>query len=72
VTRVAFDVDNNGDGVLDPATYALLGHAVQVSPGVWSFTFTAGLPAGTYTLFAQATDNYGAQGDPLALTLQVV
>jgi uncharacterized delta-60 repeat protein len=42
-----------------------LGNVTQTSPGVW----TASLAAGSYTLFAQAEDNYGAFSDPLALTL---
>jgi uncharacterized delta-60 repeat protein len=43
----------------------------QTSPGVWTFTFTVNLAPGTYTLFAQAEDNFGVFGDPLALVLTV-
>jgi uncharacterized delta-60 repeat protein len=49
-----------------------LGYATQTSPGVWSLTFTVSLAPGTYTLFAQAKDNYGVFSDPLSLTLQVL
>jgi hypothetical protein len=71
VTQVAFYQDSNGDGVLD-AGDALLGYGTQTSPGVWTYTWsTAGLTAGTYTLFAQAEDSFGVFGNPDALTLQV-
>jgi uncharacterized delta-60 repeat protein len=70
VTQVAFYVDSNGDGKLDSGD-TLLGYATQTSPGVWTYSFTVNLTTGTYTLFAQAQDNYGALGDPLALALQV-
>jgi uncharacterized delta-60 repeat protein len=72
ITQVAFYVDGNGDGRLQPGTDILLGYGTQISPGVWTFTFTVNLTPGTYTLFAQAEDNYGVFGDPLALTLQVL
>jgi hypothetical protein len=71
VTQVAFYVDSNGDGLLEP-TDTLLGYAVQASPGTWTFTFTVGPAPGTYTLFAQAEDNYGVFSDPLALRFQVL
>jgi uncharacterized delta-60 repeat protein len=71
VTQVAFYVDSNGDGVLDSGD-TLLGYGKQSSPGVWTFTWsTAGLTAGSYTLFAQAQDSYGALGDPDAIALTV-
>jgi hypothetical protein len=40
---------------------------------VWTLTNSSafGLTAGTYTLFAQAQDNYGVSSDPDALTLTV-
>jgi uncharacterized delta-60 repeat protein len=64
VTQVAFYVQVNG-------TNTLLGYGTQTSPGVWSFTYTVNLAAGSYTLLAQAEDSYGALGDPFALTLTV-
>jgi uncharacterized delta-60 repeat protein len=64
VTQVAFYVQLNG-------TTTLLGYGTQTSPGVWTFTYTVNLAPGTYTLFAQAEDNYGVFGDPFALTLTV-
>jgi hypothetical protein len=55
---------------MEPGTDTLLGYATQTSPGVWTFTWsTAGLTAGTYTLFAQAEDSYGVFGDADAITL---
>jgi hypothetical protein len=39
----------------------------------WSLAFsTAAQTAGSYTVFAQATDSDGVTGDPFDLTLQVV
>jgi uncharacterized delta-60 repeat protein len=64
ITQVAFYVQVNG-------TNTLLGYGTQTSPGVWTFSFTVSLAPGTYTLFAQAEDNYGVFGDLVALTLTV-
>ncbi len=72
VTRVAFYLDSNGDGKLEPSTDQLLGYATQTSPGVWTFAWTVALAPGDYTLFGQAQDDDGALGDPLALTFQVL
>jgi probable HAF family extracellular repeat protein len=73
VTQVAFYLDSNRDGVLEPATDTLLGYGTQSSTGTWTFTFsTAGWAPGGYRLFAQAEDSSGLFGDPLALTLQVL
>jgi uncharacterized delta-60 repeat protein len=71
ITQVAFYVDNNNDGILEPGADTLLGYATQTSPGVWTFTFTVNLSPGTYTLFAQAEDSYGVFGDPVSLALTV-
>jgi hypothetical protein len=69
---VAFYADSNGDGVLDPAADALLGYGVLQADGTWAFTFsTAGWATGTYRLFAQAKDSYGALGDPQSFDLQL-
>jgi uncharacterized delta-60 repeat protein len=73
VTQVTFYVDSNGDGVLDASDTQLTGTFSQ-SAGTWTLTFTAttaGLTPGSYTLFAQAEDSYGALSDPLSLVLQV-
>jgi uncharacterized delta-60 repeat protein len=52
-------------------TLQILGYGTQTS-GTWTFTFsTSGLSSGSYTLYAQAEDNYGVFGDPFALTLTV-
>jgi uncharacterized delta-60 repeat protein len=73
ITQVAFYLDSNNDGQLEPGTDTLLGYATQTSPGVWTLTDSSafGLTAGTYTLFAQAEDGYGILGDPANLTLTV-
>jgi uncharacterized delta-60 repeat protein len=57
-----FDSNNNK---------VVLGTGTQTSPGIWTFTFTVNLVAGTYTLYTQAEDNYGAFGNPVPLTLTV-
>jgi uncharacterized delta-60 repeat protein len=65
ITQVAFYyVDGSGN-------QQLLGYGTQTSPGVWTFSFTVSLAPGSYTLYAQATDSFGAVGDPVALTLTV-
>jgi uncharacterized delta-60 repeat protein len=73
ITQVAFYLDSNNDGTLEPGTDTSLGTATQSSPGVWTLTSANafGLSAGSYTLFAQAKDSYGVLGSPLALTLTV-
>lgn len=72
ITQVAFYLDSNGDGKLDPSTDTLLGYGSQTSTGTWTFTFTVNLTPGSYKLFAQAKDSYGVLSDPLALDLQVL
>jgi probable HAF family extracellular repeat protein len=73
VTQVAFYLDSNRDGILEPATDTLLGYGTQGNTGSWTSTFsTAGWARGSYTLFAQAEDSSGVFGDPLALTFQVL
>jgi hypothetical protein len=70
ITQVAFYVDSNGNGVLDPAD-ALLGYGTNAN-GTWTYSFsTAGWAPGSYTLFARATDSLGVIGDPVALNLQL-
>jgi uncharacterized delta-60 repeat protein len=65
VAQVAFYIMINGSPVL-------LGYGTHNSDGSWSYAFdTTGYASGTYTLYAQATDNYGALGNPVALTLTV-
>jgi uncharacterized delta-60 repeat protein len=72
ITQVAFYLDSNGDGVLEPGTDTLLGYGTQTSPGTWSLTFsTANWAAAIDTLFAQAQDSDGVLGDPFVLSLQV-
>jgi len=70
ITQVAFYVDSNNNGILEPSTDTLLGYGTQTSTGTWTFTFTFST-AGTYKLFAQARDSYGVLSDPLSVDLQV-
>jgi hypothetical protein len=55
--------DSNGNRVS-------LGSGAADGQGGW--TVRADLPAGTYTLFAQAEDSYDVFSDPLAISLQVL
>jgi hypothetical protein len=69
VTQVAFYLDSNGDGVLEPGIDILLGHGTQIGPGVWAGTANApaDTPIGTYQLFAQrchARGGVGLAGSP--------
>jgi len=73
VTQVAFYVDTNGDGKLEPGIDTLLGYGTQTNTGTWTFTFdTTGLAAGTYSFFAVAEDTYGIFSDPFAINDQVI
>jgi hypothetical protein len=54
-------------------TKQVLGTGAANGDGTWSLTLsTAGWAAGSYTIYAQATDSDGVVGDPFALTLQLV
>jgi uncharacterized delta-60 repeat protein len=65
VTQVAFYIMVNGSPVQ-------LGNVTHNTDGSWSCAFdTTGYASGTYTLYAQATDNYGALGNPVAFTLTI-
>jgi uncharacterized delta-60 repeat protein len=69
VTQVTFYLDSNGDGVLDAGDVQI----GQTSSGPWTVTYsTQGLAPGTYKVFAEAQDSYGALGDPFAGTFQVL
>jgi hypothetical protein len=73
IAQVAFYLDSNADGKLDPATDSLLGYGTRTVTGTWTFTFsTAGLTAGDYSYFTVAQDSFGAFGDPIAITVTVV
>jgi uncharacterized delta-60 repeat protein len=62
VTFYYFDVTGNK---------VVLGYGTSDGAGDWILNFTVNLASGTYTLYAQAQDNYGVVGDPAALTLTV-
>jgi uncharacterized delta-60 repeat protein len=65
ITEVTFYYfDNSGNKVT-------LGTVTQSSGGAWSVTVAITLPVGSYTIDAQAEDNYGVFGDPFALPLTV-
>jgi uncharacterized delta-60 repeat protein len=65
ITQVTFYyIDGTG-------TRQTLGSATQTSPGVWTLTFTITLAPGSYTIYAQAQDNYNLFSDPFALPLTV-
>jgi uncharacterized delta-60 repeat protein len=66
ITQVTFCyLDANGNPVV-------LGTGTEDSSGNWALTLGLNLPSGTYTLYAQAKDNYGALGNIAALSLQVL
>jgi uncharacterized delta-60 repeat protein len=65
ITQVTFYYSDSS------GTKQILGYGTQTSPGVWTLTFAVNLASGSYTVYAQAEDSYGAFGDPLALTLIV-
>jgi uncharacterized delta-60 repeat protein len=65
ITQVTFYYfDANGNKVV-------LGTGTADGSGDWILNFTVNLASGSYTLYAQAQDNYGVLGDPAALTLTV-
>ncbi|MFT3685642.1 MAG: peptidylprolyl isomerase [Phycisphaerales bacterium] len=60
--RIAMFIDTDGDGQLNAATDRLLGYATY-SNGSWAYTVgSSNLAAGTNTVFARVTDNYGNLG----------
>ena len=67
VTQVAFYAQVNG-------TNTLVGYGKQSSSGTWTFVLTrpASWSAGSYTVFAQATDSYGVVGNAASISLQVI
>ena len=73
ITQVAFYLDANNDGILEPGTDTLLGYGTNNS-GTWTFTSSTAfsLTSGTYTLFAQAVDSNGVFSDPVAISLRVI
>ena len=68
-TQVAFYLDANGDGILEPGTDTLLGYGTN-NGGTWTFTFTP-TTSGSFTLFALAMDSNGVFSDPVAVSLTV-
>jgi hypothetical protein len=76
VTQVAFYLDSNGDGTLEPGGDRLLGYGTpSATPNAghnWALTMsTAGLSAGSYKVFARATESDGLYSNVAATTLQI-
>jgi hypothetical protein len=73
ITKVAFYLDVNSNGVLDIGTDTLLGTGSKDgSTTNWLLTVpTTGMAAGSYTAFAQATDSNGLTSVPIAATFQI-
>jgi uncharacterized delta-60 repeat protein len=74
--RVYFYLERTDNGILEPGSDTLVGYADATWDGSkWNVTLTtdalSGLVAGTYTLYAQAVDNFGIVSDPLAITFTV-
>lgn len=72
ITQVAFYLDSNGNGTLEPGTDTLLGYGAVNAIDVWTKSFTAPLTKGPFKLFAQAMDSSGVFSDPLTLSLVVL
>jgi hypothetical protein len=71
VTRVAFYLDSDGDGRLDPSKDLFLGYGTK-SGTSWSLTFsTSGWAVGTHTFFAVATDDFGVESGPVSVSVQI-
>jgi hypothetical protein len=75
VTSVSFYRESNGEPGLQVGVEGdtLVGTDTTESGGFWSVSAsTAGLPGGTYTYWAQATDDVGLTGAPAATTNTVI
>jgi hypothetical protein len=60
VSNVSFYLESNGTGGLQTGGDTLLGTATSAnSSGNWTLTLSSGLAAGTYTIYAIATDSAG-------------
>jgi peptidyl-prolyl cis-trans isomerase B (cyclophilin B) len=71
--RVSIFLDSNNDGVLNPLTDRLIGHATYSNGGSnWIFTVAGSdLSLGTNRIFARATDTYGNLGAAATSTIDV-
>ena len=75
IVQVTFYLDANRDGVLSPATPntdRVLGNGTLNGTSWQLSASTAGLSAGTYTVFARAKDSNGVFSDLFTVTLTVV
>jgi hypothetical protein len=76
VTQVAFYLDSNGDGTLEPSTDQLLGYgSPSTTPNAshnWTLTMsTTGLSSGTYRVFARALNGDGLYSNVIATSLTI-
>ncbi|MGH7172677.1 MAG: PKD domain-containing protein [Gemmataceae bacterium] len=76
ITQVAFYLDTNNDGVLETGSDQLLGDGtpstIPNAENNYTLTMsTAGLTAGTYNLFVQATDSNGQVSNVVETTLTI-
>jgi hypothetical protein len=76
ITQVAFYLETNSNGVPNPSTDQLLGYGtpstILNAQHNWMLTMsTSELTAGTYTLFAQATDSNGQVSNVVETTLTI-
>lgn len=64
IRRVSIFLDTDGNGLLNPLTDRLIGHAVYSSgSGSWTYTVSGeDLMEGLNRIFARTTDNYGNLG----------
>lgn len=64
IRRVSIFLDTNNDGILNPLTDRLIGHATYSNAGTnWVFTVEGeDLSAGLNRIFARTTDSYGNLG----------
>ena len=76
ITQVAFYLDSNNDGVLQPTTDKFLGNGTpstipNASHNSLLTISTTGMAPGTYRIFAQAKDSNGLFSDPFAVTFTI-
>ena len=76
VTQVAFYLDTNKDGILEPSTDTLLGYGTPSTIPNAGHNYvlsmsTSNLASGTYTVFAQALDSAGVLSNPFAKTFTI-
>jgi subtilase family serine protease len=72
ISSVKFYQETNGIAGYQAGSDALIGSAAQTSSGTWSLNLsTAGVPAGTYGLYAVATDGSGVNSAPSSTQVKI-